>query len=209
MDPTVSGLGAQSGLIERSLIDQAPDQVAQAAASESRQLVAFAAEMRGVASPALSSSSASFVNPGTLAAELLKRLDPFLEKAHAYGRIAVPDQVTGAMPVPMARPELVLANLNPSDVHPGPARKSFALPVPGIVQGIEGRLPDRGAGGTVEPLYDSIIAELFGSDENFKQWSNDLVGEMFKSRIFDIEFGLAARGLRGATDALSALTRQS
>lgn len=205
MEPTVSGLGAQSGLIERSLIDRAPDQVTQTTASESRQLVAFAAEMRSVASPALSSSSASFVNPGTLAADLLKRLDPFLEKAHAYGRVAVPDEVARAMPVPLARPELVLANLNPSDVHPGPARKSFALPVPGI----EGRLPDRGVGGTVEPLYDSIIAELFGSDENFKQWSNELIGEMFKSRIFNIEFALAARGLRGVTDALSALTRQS
>lgn len=203
MDPTVSGLGAQGGLIERNVIERAAEQSTQAA-SESRQLVAFAAEMRGVASPA-SSSSASFVNPGTLAAELLKRLDPFLERAHANGRIAMPEELARTMHGPLARPEFVLANHDPSDVHPGPARKSFALPVPGI----EGRLADRGAGGTVEPLYDSIIAELFGSDENFKQWSNDLIGQTFKSRIFNIEFALAVRGLRGATDALNALTRQS
>jgi hypothetical protein len=204
MDPTVSGLGAQSALIERSLIDRAPDQATQTTASESRQLVAFAAEMRGVASPA-PSSSASFVNPGTLATELLKRLDPFLEKAHVYGRIGMPDEPAGTAPVQLARSGLVLANLDPADIHPGPARKRFALPVPEI----EGSLPDRGGGGTVEPLYDSIIAELFGSDENFKQWSNDLIGEMFKSRMFNIELALITRGLRGATDAIGALTRQS
>jgi hypothetical protein len=205
MDPTVPGVGAMTGLIERNVVDRAADQATQTAASESRQLVAFAAEMRGVASPAMSSSSASFVNPGTLAAELLKRLDPFLERAHANGRIAVPDELAGTLPFPLARSGLALANLGPTDMHPGPARKRFALPVPGI----EGGLSNRGFGGTVEPLYDSIIAEMFGSDENFKQWSNELTGEMFKSNIFNIELGLIARGLRGATDALSTLTRQS
>ena len=37
MDPTVSGLGAQGGLIERNVIERAAEQSTQAA-SESRQL---------------------------------------------------------------------------------------------------------------------------------------------------------------------------
>lgn len=213
MDPTVSGVGAKS-LIESSLIERLSDQVAQAPASETRQLVAFAAELRGVASPALPSSSASLVNPGTLASELLKRLDPFLEKAHAYGRIAMPDDLARSMPNPLARAGVAVAALDPPGVHPGPARKSFALPVPGIDGGvdggIEGRLPDRAFDGTIGSTYDTVIADLFGSDEHFQQWSNHMIGDLFKAKIFNTQLALVTRGLRGATDAVSALTtRQS
>src|SRR5262245_19566206 len=212
MDSTVSGLGASSNLIESSMIDRVADQSSRAAAGETRHLVSFAAEMRGAASTATSSSAASVVNPGNLAAELLKRLDPFLEKARVYGRIAVPDvpdELARTMPIPSARGDVVLANLDPADIHPGPARKSFGLPVPKIEGEIEGRIQDRAFGGTIDSFYDNIIADLFGSDEHFRQWSNDMIGEAFKHRIFDIELGLIARGLRGATDAISTLTRQS
>jgi hypothetical protein len=209
MDPTVSGVGAKS-LIESSLIERLSDQVAQTPASETRQLVAFAAEMRGVASPALPLSSASLVNPGTLAGELLKRLDPFLEKAHAYGRIAMPDDLARSMPNPLARAGVAVAALDPPGVHPGPARKSFALPVPKIDGGIESRFPDRAFDGTIGSTYDTIIADLFGSDEHFQQWTNDMIGDLFKARIFNTQLALVARGLRGATEAVSALTtRQS
>jgi hypothetical protein len=207
MDPTVSALGAKS-LTESSLIDRAADQVTQTAASESRQLVAFAAEMRGAASPAWS-SSASLVNPGTLATELLKRFSPFLEKAHAYGRIGMPDDLARPMPSSLARAGVAVAALDPTGIHPGPARKSFALPVPKIDGGIEGKFSDRVFDDTTGLSYDSIIAELFGSDEQFQQWTNDMIGEFFKARIFNAEFALMTRGLRGMTDALSALTRQS
>lgn len=209
MDPTVSGVGAKS-LIESSLIERLSDQVAQTPASETRQLVAFAAELRGVASPALPSSSASLVNPGTLANELLKRLDPFLEKAHAYGRIAMPDDLARSMPNPLARAGVAVAALDPPGVHPGPARKSFAPTVPKIDGGIEGRFPDRAFDGTIGATYDTIIADLFGSDEHFQQWTNGMIGDLFKARIFNTQLALVARGLRGATEAVSALTtRQS
>ena len=206
MDVPVSGVG---GLIERLADQFAQDQVTPAKANETRQLVAFAADIRD-AMPAFSSPLKSPVNPGALAMELLKRLEPFLKKAHEYGRIPASDDLAGPLPFPMARAGVAFANRDPTDIHPGPARKNFALPVPKIGGEIEGRLPEPGFEGTVDLFYDSIIADLFGSDEYFRQWSNDMIGDIFKARIFDAEFTMVARGLRGATDALSALTtRQS
>jgi len=216
MDSSASGVGIKSSLIESGLIEQragqvvAQDQITPATANETRQLVAFAAEMRGATAAASSSPLKSPVNPGALATELLKRLDPFLQKAHAYGRIAALDDLVASLPtLPMARGGFAFANLDPADLHPGPARKSFAQVVQNIEGGSEGRFTERTFNGPIDSSYDSVIADLFGSDENFRQWSNDMIGEIFKGKVFQVEFALVARGMRGVTDGIATLTRQA
>jgi len=215
MDSSASGVGIKSSLIESGLVEQRADQVAQdqvtpITANETRQLVAFAAEMRGATSSAFSSPSKSPVNPGALSKKLLELLDPFLQKAHAYGRIAALDDLVASLPAPpMARAGVAFANLNPADLHPGPARKSFAQVVPNIEGGVEGRSPEGEFNGAIDSSYDSVIADRFGSDENFRQWSNDMIGEIFKGKVFQVEFALVARGMRGVTDGIATLTRQA
>jgi hypothetical protein len=215
MDSSASGVGIKSSLIESGVIKQqadqaAHDQVTPTAANETRQLVAFAAEIRGATSAAFSSPSKSPVNPGALATELLRRLDPFLQKAHAYGRVAALDDLVASLPTPpTAGAGVALANLNPADLHPGPARKSFAQVVPDIEGGIQGPVPERAFNGAIEPFYDSVIANLFGSDESFRQWSNDTIGEIFKGKVFQVELAMVGRGVRGVTDWINTLTRQA
>jgi hypothetical protein len=154
--------------------------------------------------------TSAVVNPGALATKLLERLDPFLQKAHAYGRIAALDDLVASMPTaPIGRAGIAFANLNPADLHPGPARKSFGQAVPNIEGGIEGPFSERAFNGAIDPFYDSVIADLFGSDENFRQWSNDMIGEIFKGKVFQVEFALVARGMRGVTDGIATLTRQA
>src|SRR5262245_63338391 len=105
MDVAVFGVG---GLIERLADQFAQDQVTPAKTNETRQLVAFAADMSD-AMPAFSSPLKSPVNPGALAMALLKRLEPFLHEAHECGRIPASDDLAGPPPFPMARAAGALA----------------------------------------------------------------------------------------------------
>lgn len=207
MDATISGVGAKTSLIESRQIDRLDDQAAQVTpttANETRELVALMPDTRAAASTAYSSKAP--VHPGELAMDVLKRLDPFLQQAHSYGRIAAMDDLVRSMPTPMARAGAAFASLDPTAIHPGPARKSLAPDVPNIEGGIEGRFPERALDGTIDSFHDSVIDDLFGSEEGFRQWSNDMIGEAFKGRMFQVQLGLVARGLRGATDALATLT---
>src|SRR5262245_8208494 len=208
VDPTVSSVSTPSRLVPvdqgaagRDTPDTNNDQT-----HEVHRLVAFAAEQRGEA--ALPSSAAPLVNPGTLMAELLKRLDPFLQKAHAFGKFALPKDELFPTLVPSARSNVALASLGPATVHPGPARKSFDMPDGVTLESVK-PTTDGVEAVSFDGLDDDLITKVFGSQENFKEWRTNLIGEVFRNKAFAVQLALMIRGLRGMTDAVSTLTRAS
>ena len=206
VDPTATGVAAPT---PTAPVDQAhADPHGQETTNEVRSLMAFAAEQRGNA--ALPPNAAQLVNPGALMSELLKRLDPFLQKAHTFGRFALPEDKLLPTLATGRQSGVVLASLpQATTVHPGPAHKSFEAHVGDAgVRSVEGA-PSQVEITTLDRADDDLIASLFGSEEGFKEWRTNIIGEVFRNRAFAVELALMVRGLRGMTDAINTLTRAS
>jgi|SRR5262245_43352578 len=205
VDPTTTGVSAPS---RAAPADQAHGNAdGEGATNEVRSLIAFAAEQRADAS--LPPNAAPFVNPGALMSELLRRLDPFLQKAHSFGRLALPeDKFLPGAPL-SGRSGVSLASLTEATtMHPGPARKSFEAAVGDTgVRRVEGTSGQAGIM-TLDPV-DDLIASVFGSEEGFQEWRTGLIGEVFRNKAFAVDLALMIRGLRGMTDAINTLTRAS
>jgi len=210
VDPTASGVSAPG---PSAPVDQTrANPESHGTTNEVRSLLAFAAEQRSGAS--LPPSAAPLVNPGALMSELLRRLDPFLQKAHSFGRFALPEDqlLPGVAAGP--RSGLTLASLTQglthgSTVHPGPARRSFEAPVEDAGVRSVGSTQGQADPMTLDPAADDLIVSVFGSEDGFNEWRNNIVGEVFRNKAFAVDLALMVRGLRGMTDAINTLTRAS